>query len=422
MKNFKKLLLVLTSLTLASCGKCITHIDANHDGKCDECGEEVKSSHVDADQNGICDVCEAEISHIDNNDDNICDICGFDLSKEITIDTVLQVDHWNQDVRDMIDYVIGEGNSSLIGTIPAPDGYKVYLEEMPYADGSGSQLACVINLYGVESQKSIDDVEEALVKKGFFFGYSSQYVYKMINPCKDLIIQYEQYRVGKKTFLELIIYTSETRQAEWPADDIYKMMGMDIPVYACESYEYYPYIDDAYNPVIVVYDHNTGEDGLVKYHNQILASGNFILKENTADGYTYLSKDGKVTLSIYPYADEYERDTIYIVIQSNWTYFYNTIMLGEDIPCYDIQSLYWMFQDHDGDGTAEYLVMFYDNKSIDDLPKCLHEFIQAGWEIDEEESTETSKILVKVINGLTKTINVCYAESGEMHSIIVAFK
>lgn len=86
---------------------CVSHIDINGDGKCDNCGEPMSSSkhdcaidgHVDADENGLCDVCGSVISggddvgiadsfdyvdpstceHVDSDGNCVCDICkqGF---------------------------------------------------------------------------------------------------------------------------------------------------------------------------------------------------------------------------------------------------------------------------------------------------------------------------------------------------------
>ena len=80
MKKFLALLLaaimVLSMFTLAACNDdpgtnqgnnntCTSHVDANTDYKCDNCGAELEkpacTEHVDADKNGKCDVCDAEV-------------------------------------------------------------------------------------------------------------------------------------------------------------------------------------------------------------------------------------------------------------------------------------------------------------------------------------------------------------------------
>ena len=74
---------------LASCGDC-EHVDANKDGKCDECGEDVGggqpsgcTEHVDANKDGKCDECGTKMTtsckHEDENGDEKCDKCGADL-------------------------------------------------------------------------------------------------------------------------------------------------------------------------------------------------------------------------------------------------------------------------------------------------------------------------------------------------------
>ena len=421
MNKVKNLLLALTSLTLASCGakECINHIDANHDGKCDVCEKEVPVNHVDNDKDGKCDVCGKEINHVDNNDDNICDICGADLSKEITIDTVLKTDKWNQDLRDMIGYLVGKDNAKLIPAMPAPEGYKCYLEETPYGDGSGSQVACYINCYGIDPQTALSEYDEILTNAGFFLGYSSDYGYKILTPTKDLIVQYQVITVARKTFIELCIYTAETRLLEWPKEQVKELLGVEIPVYKADSYEFYYYIDMNYSPIATIYDHNTGVDGLVNYHNQIMATGDYTLTANTADGYEYLSKDGKIILGIYPAADEYNRDSIYITIENNWPYLWVTSMLGEDIPCYNASAMEWMFQDLDEDGTAEYLTIFYDGATHENFLAHCGQFQQAGWTLDETESDENYKVYTKEVDNKVRVVEVVYNEAQS--AICVAF-
>lgn len=112
MKKIRFCLLSLASLTLLATNSCkppvepapehTEHVDTNHDGKCDECGETMDVTHTDSDHDGKCDVCgtsvevvhedknhdghcdvcgaEVEIKHVDENHDNTCDVCGADLT------------------------------------------------------------------------------------------------------------------------------------------------------------------------------------------------------------------------------------------------------------------------------------------------------------------------------------------------------
>ncbi len=99
---------------------CIEHVDADNDGKCDKCGQDmpaceheyvngvctkcgakdpnykpgtedpdnpkppVTCDHVDADHNGVCDKCGQPFGtaseHVDANADDLCDKCGADMS------------------------------------------------------------------------------------------------------------------------------------------------------------------------------------------------------------------------------------------------------------------------------------------------------------------------------------------------------
>lgn len=107
---------------------CVSHIDINGDGKCDNCGVSMGSSkhdcavdgHEDADENGVCDVCGDVISggedvgiadsfdyvdpstceHVDSDGNCVCDICkqGF-AHEDSNKDGVCDVCH--NKLRDM---------------------------------------------------------------------------------------------------------------------------------------------------------------------------------------------------------------------------------------------------------------------------------------------------------------------------------
>lgn len=81
---------------LASCGdKCTEHVDANKDGKCDNCEAAVEippcDEHVDKNKDGKCDVCKKKVSsgddeecdeHVDDDEDGECDVCGEEIENE----------------------------------------------------------------------------------------------------------------------------------------------------------------------------------------------------------------------------------------------------------------------------------------------------------------------------------------------------
>ena len=113
MKRTRKALLLILALTMSlmlfACGgkTCTSHVDANKDTKCDNCGiavacttcvdenkdakcdvcgkdvEKVCTSHVDTDpKDAKCDVCGAAVpctECVDDNGDEKCDVCGGDM-------------------------------------------------------------------------------------------------------------------------------------------------------------------------------------------------------------------------------------------------------------------------------------------------------------------------------------------------------
>ncbi len=94
------MLLVLV-FTATACGDDCTHVDADDNGKCDNCGADFEDgddnkdegckSHVDADDNGICDndgcgavFCDGDANgkHFDNDGNGVCDVPGCNKTVE----------------------------------------------------------------------------------------------------------------------------------------------------------------------------------------------------------------------------------------------------------------------------------------------------------------------------------------------------
>lgn len=71
-KRILSLILLSCALGAVSCNPdkpnepCTEHVDADHNGSCDVCGESVEVTHVDANNDGKCDVCGATVEVIDD--------------------------------------------------------------------------------------------------------------------------------------------------------------------------------------------------------------------------------------------------------------------------------------------------------------------------------------------------------------------
>ncbi len=83
---------------LASCGEeCTSHVDADQNGKCDNCGADVKVEKcdkcVDKNKDGKCDVCKSKMEssgggdecteHVDEDGDGECDNCGEEMEEAV---------------------------------------------------------------------------------------------------------------------------------------------------------------------------------------------------------------------------------------------------------------------------------------------------------------------------------------------------
>ncbi len=140
MKRFLSLLLCMMmviscTLPLIACGgneqETCAHVDANTDGKCDNCGETVTivcTQHVDADQNGKCDNCNADVEVVPagktNYTVNVKTIGGMPLTGV----SVFIYDSAG-DIKALPKSTDKDGNVSF--TLETASDYSIYLEGVP---------------------------------------------------------------------------------------------------------------------------------------------------------------------------------------------------------------------------------------------------------------------------------------------------
>ena len=96
MKRTRKALLLILALTMSlmlfACGgkTCTSHVDANKDTKCDNCGIAVAcTTCVDENKDAKCDVCGKDVACttcVDENKDAKCDVCGKDVACSKCVD------------------------------------------------------------------------------------------------------------------------------------------------------------------------------------------------------------------------------------------------------------------------------------------------------------------------------------------------
>ncbi len=114
MKNLKKLLLLLLSLSISfSLFSC--SLFGKSDGGKDDDDEEICEEHEDDDEDCICDLCDEEL-HEDDDDDGVCDYCDEELESkgdggdgnEDPEDEVVLIE--NEDINFQIVYEAGLSN------------------------------------------------------------------------------------------------------------------------------------------------------------------------------------------------------------------------------------------------------------------------------------------------------------------------
>ncbi len=123
----KKLLLLILSVAMiilmlafvTSCGgDCTEHIDADKDGKCDECGAEVEV---------VC------TEHKDDNDDVLCDICGEVYVKpviKVEVDVAFNIKDQDGDVIPgvQVTFTPKKGGTPVVATADAAGTFTAKLE------------------------------------------------------------------------------------------------------------------------------------------------------------------------------------------------------------------------------------------------------------------------------------------------------
>ncbi len=128
------MMVISCTLPLIACGEeetCTKHIDANKDGKCDNCGAAVTidcTQHIDADRNGKCDNCNAtvEIPPVgkSNYTISIKSLGGMPLSG-VTVYVIKADGNFADLPRSTND------SGTVTFTLDTADGYSIYLDGVP---------------------------------------------------------------------------------------------------------------------------------------------------------------------------------------------------------------------------------------------------------------------------------------------------
>ena len=109
-------------LTFAACidtppdDVCTSHVDANNDGKCDECATEITPACTeckDENNDGKCDTCGKDVAKDpcteckDENDDGKCDVCGKDV-EAAPVENIVLVEKNGTKMKANFQFVISE--------------------------------------------------------------------------------------------------------------------------------------------------------------------------------------------------------------------------------------------------------------------------------------------------------------------------
>lgn len=308
---------------------------------------------------------------------------------------------WDDQIKYMIDKVSGSGSNYV--PIPFGTHYFAFYETI-------DNISCtVIGTYGADENNIEKDYSKQLVDAKFMLG-SNPYGYYMISKTDDLCVQYsivDAQEAGK--IFQLIIYRITTRQLEFPEQLVNQVIGQSIPTPDCESYSAY---FDQYNLKVSIYANSIGLNGLVDYHNKVLATNNFVLKSNTADGYIYSSKDGYINLEVYPAYDEYNRESLLIRVSSYWPSLYILLCVGEPLPK--------VFDEYVSNNVSfaitednNYFLIYNDYAEEELYASYCQTLVSLGWTIVDETSgsVSVSKYFSKNVNGKTVEFSVSYGTS-----------
>lgn len=313
--------------------------------------------------------------------------CGNNASKpdEFIVDdnTKLTSQTWDNKVDKMIQYTCGDAASlfpHLQGT-----SYYTYIETI---DGT---KCTVMNVYVNSLSEVIDNYELTLTNKEFVVSGDAYYAYHIFEETDDAVVQYSEMQDKKgKFFVELIFYTATTRYLEFQMDLVQTVLGTSIPVPEASSYSAY---FDPYSMMGYIYANNVTLDAFTKYHQALIATGKFILTQDTAYGNTYSSSDGYLYIDLSPSYDEYGRDSLLIRFMNNWPRVEILSYLGGlDIPKYsDVYTdgcLETQYLDTDGDGVEDVFEIIFDNVSSEQFTNYTSKYKSYGWTLEEDSTSK----------------------------------
>lgn len=164
----KKLIVMIVALTLvfafASCQPAAcTHVDADKNLVCDECGEKLPcTDHVDENGDLVCDKCEEKLpctDHVDANFDGVCDTEGCDEAVAVDVMTYAEYVAAEVDTQVIIEaHVQGKqswwDNKATVYLQDKDGGYLAYNMTCSEADYAKLTVGTKIRVIGYKAEWS----------------------------------------------------------------------------------------------------------------------------------------------------------------------------------------------------------------------------------------------------------------------------
>lgn len=297
----------------------------------------------------------------------------------IGFNEIVETTSWDDQIENVLSLIVGEENKMLIPEVTA----ERYVAAASIDETTSIPIA-IINCYGTRESYVTKEYEQSLIDNNFLLSSEMPYGFMELTVTKDLVVQYELKLDGNnETCFELLVYTVEFRQENWPSDVIQDCIGEQIPVVTATSYEYYVDYTMDYKIRVSIYAYHVDENEINSY-KQKLINDNYIIDDK--DMYIdAVSEDGTIHIMFSDYYD----DTLYLNVYSDWPYPYIASVLGFDLPKLDNNEATLDFG-FVQDGESEVLTIYYDNVDKDALYQYGELLENAGFDFVEENNTQST--------------------------------
>ena len=313
---------------------------------------------------------------------------NIDEGEVINQDEVISATSW-EEVIDVIECSVSKSSAMMVPSVYGDSYLASWKKEIDEETGLEIKYT-LVECFGIREAMVTSQYERDLENSGFTLSSSYNYGYKDISYTDELVVQYSLVSEDNEynmAHFDLLIYEVKMKEDEFPCTLIEENIGFSVPVLEARSYEYYASMGTKYEIQFNIYAYFCESDCLSNYIN-ILENSNY--KITTDSGVYFATRDDLlVDLLFY----QYDEETIFLRVSSNWPYLYIVDYLGFDLPKLDSGYDALSFNFISTSSSTETLCIYYDGTTKESLSIYSDKLIESGFTLIDSE-TQTNELTI----------------------------